>query len=286
MSKPITERIEAHYATLSKGQKRIAAVILEGIEKVAYMTAAKLGRLCEVSESTVVRFAGEIGYDGYPEMQNAMRELLRTKLTPNQRIAVAGERLERGDLLQNVLSADIEKIKYTLERTDRTVFAKSVEAILRAERIFIFGSRSSATLAYFLSFNLELILDNVRRIDPTSTGEAFEKLLSIGEKDLLFVSSFPRYSRATIDAARYAHEQGATVLALTDSADSPLAEYADLLLAAQSDMVSFVDSLVAPLSLINALLVSVAKERTKEIEERFDRLEHLWEEYNVYGKQE
>ncbi|MBQ9736523.1 MAG: MurR/RpiR family transcriptional regulator [Clostridia bacterium] len=284
MTGNITERIEARYASFSKGQKRIASAILNNYEKTAYMTASKLGAFCEVSESTVVRFAGEIGYEGYPEMQRAIRELLRTKLTSSQRIAVSGEHLEHGDLLSNVLCADMDKIKYTLEHTDRAVFNKAVDAILSARRIYIFGSRSSAMLSYFLSFNLELIFDNVKRVDVSTSGEVFEKLFSLGEGDVLFISSFPRYSKTAVDAARFARERGATVIALSDSAQSPLAGYADLLLTAQSDMASFVDSLVAPLSILNALLVSVARAKQSDITERFDRLERLWEEYDVYDK--
>ncbi len=285
MAKNITERIDEGFSSFSKGQKRLAGAILNNYEKTAYMTAAKLGAFCEVSESTVVRFATQLGYAGYPEMQKAVRELLRTKLTSSQRIAVTNEHLEDGDLLSGVLNADIEKIKYTLENTDRAVFAKAVEALLSAKRIYIFGSRSSAMLSQFLSYNFELIFDNVKRVNFSSTAEIFEKLFSIGEGDVLFVSSFPRYSKTAIDVARYARDRHATVIALTDSAVSPLAEHADILLTAQSDMASFADSLTAPLSITNALLASVARERQEQITARFDKLERLWEEYDVYDKQ-
>lgn len=284
MAKNIAERIDESFFSFSKGQKRIANAILNNYEKTAYMTAAKLGAFCEVSESTVVRFATQIGYAGYPEMQNAVRELLRTKLTSSQRIAVTNEHLSDGDLLSVVLNADIEKIKYTLENTDRAVFAEAVNALLSARRIFVFGSRSSAMLSQFLSYNLELIFDNVKRVDLSSSAEAFEKLFSVGEGDVLFVSSFPRYSKTAIKVARYARDKRARVIALSDSAVSPLAEFADILLTAQSDMASFADSLTAPLSIINALLASVAKEREAEITARFDKLERLWEEYDVYDK--
>ena len=195
MAKNITERIEECFPDFSKGHKRIASAILTNYEKTAYMTAAKLGAFCEVSESTVVRFAMQIGYAGYPEMQNAVKELLRTKLTSSQRIAVTNAHLEDGDLLSSVLNADIEKIKYTLENTDRAVFAQAVNALLSARHIYVFGSRSSAMLSHFLSYNLELILDNVKRVDLSSSAEAFEKLFSVGEGDVLFVSSFPRSSQ-------------------------------------------------------------------------------------------
>ncbi|MBE6656519.1 MAG: MurR/RpiR family transcriptional regulator [Ruminococcaceae bacterium] len=284
MAKNIAERIDESFSSFSKGQKRIANAILNNYEKAAYMTAAKLGAFSEVSESTVVRFAVEIGYAGYPEMQQAVRELLRTKLTSSQRIAVTNEHLEDGDLLSVVLNADIRKIKYTLENTDRAVFSQAVDALLHAKRIYIFGSRSSAMLSQFLSYNLELIFDNVKRIELSSNAEVFEKLFSIGDGDVLFVSSFPRYSKTAINVARYAQDRHATVIALTDSAVSPLAGYAGILLTAQSDMASFADSLTAPLSIINALLASVAKEREDEITARFDKLERLWEEYDVYDK--
>lgn len=284
MAKSITERIEMNAASFSKGQKRIAGAILNNYEKTAYMTAAKLGAFCEVSESTVVRFATQIGYGGYPEMQQAIRELLRTKLTSSQRIAVTNEHMEDGDILSSVLSADIAKIKYTLENTDRALFEDAVGALLSARRIYIFGSRSSAMLSQFLSYNLELIFDNVKRLDFSASAEVFEKLFSIGEGDVLFVSSFPRYSKTAIDVARYARAKHATVITLTDSAASPLAAYTDLLLTAQSDMASFVDSLTAPLSIINALLAKIAKAREAEITARFDKLERLWEEYDVYDK--
>ena len=284
MTKNITERIEESFSSFSKGQKRIAGAILNNYEKTAYMTAAKLGIFCEVSESTVVRFASQIGYSGYPEMQQAIREILRTKLTSSQRIAVANEHMEDGDILSGVLTADIEKIKYTLENTDRGIFKEAVAALLSARRIYIFGSRSSAMLSQFLSYNLELIFDNVKRVDFSASAEVFEKLFAIGSGDVLFVSSFPRYSKTAIDVARYAQDKHATVIALTDSAVSPLAGYADILLTAQSDMASFADSLTAPLSIINALLASVAKEREAEITARFDKLERLWEEYDVYDK--
>lgn len=284
MANSITERIAACSHAFSKGQKRIAAAILNNYEKTAYMTAAKLGAFCEVSESTVVRFATQIGYSGYPEMQHAIRELLRTKLTSSQRIAVTNEHIEDGDILSNVLTADIAKIKYTLENTDRAVFEQAVRALLSARRIYTFGSRSSAMLSQFLSYNLELIFDNVKRVDISASAEVFEKLFSIGEGDVLFVSSFPRYSKTAIDVARYARAKRATVVTLTDSAASPLAAYTDLLLTAQSDMASFADSLTAPLSIINALLAKIAKAREAEITARFDKLERLWEEYDVYDK--
>jgi len=284
MAKDIIAQILSHIQTFSKGQKRIANVILSSYDKTAYMTAAKLGEFCNVSESTVVRFAIELGYAGYPEMQRAMQELVRIKLTPNQRIEVTKQRIGDKDLLENVLTGDMEKIKYTMDHLNRADFQQAVNSLLKARQIYIFGARASAALAYFLNYNLELILDNVKLIQPSCANEVFEQLLSIREGDVLFAISFPRYSKKVVDAVKYAHEQNATVIALSDSELSPLAEYADHLLAAQSDMASFADSLVAPLSLLNAMFAAIAQERPAEITARFDRLERVWDEYDVYDK--
>ena len=284
MTKSITAQISERLSSFSKGQRRIADAILNSYEKVAYMTAAKLGEFCEVSESTVVRFANELGYAGYPDMQHAVQELVRTKLTPNQRIEVTNRRLGNRDVLQNVLSADAERIKYTLEHIDKETFKSAVDSLLNAKNIYIFGARSSASLAYYLSYNLELIFDHVKFLQPSSAGEVFEQILTIEKGDVLFAISFPRYSKKVVDAVRYAQKEGATVIALTDSPISPLSEYADHLLTAQSDMASFVDSLVAPLSILNATLAAIAKERQSEITQRFDKLERIWDEYDVYDK--
>ncbi len=284
MTKSITAEISERLSSFSKGQRRIADAILNSYEKVAYMTAAKLGEFCEVSESTVVRFANELGYAGYPEMQRAVLELVRTKLTPNQRIEVTNRRFGDRDVLDNVLVADAERIKYTLEHIDKDTFKNAVDSLLNAKNIYIFGARSSASLAYFLSYNLELIFDHIKFLQPSSAAEVFEQILTIEKGDVLFAISFPRYSKKVVDAVRYAQKQGATVIALTDSPISPLSEYADHLLTAQSDMASFVDSLVAPLSILNATLAAIAKERQSEITQRFDKLERIWDEYEVYDK--
>lgn len=284
MKKDIESRIIENMAGFSKGQKKIATAILNDYDKAAYMTAARLGQLVDVSESTVVRFAIELGYEGYPELQHAVQELVRTKLTPNQRIEVSNLRYGDGDVLESVLSADIAKIKYTVENIDRATFAAAVNALVGARNIYIVGVRSSASLASFLHFNLGLIFDNIKFIQPTSSGEVFEQMLDISDKDVLFAISFPRYSTKIINAVRYAHAQRATVVALTDSFMSPIAQSADHVLTAQSDMASYVDSLVAPLSIINAILVAIVRLRREEIGARFDKLERLWDEYDVYAK--
>ena len=280
----LSERIRQLMPTFSKGQKRIANAILDDYGTAAYMTASRLGAAAGVSESTVVRFANELGFSGYPEFQHAVQELMRTKLTPNQRIEITDQRIGDGDLLTKVMTADMDKIKYTIDNVSRTDFADSVDAILKARQIYVLGVRSSASLASFFYFNLNLIFDNLKLVQPTSTSEVFEQLFNIGPGDVLFAVSFPRYSTKIVTAVRYARSKGATVIGLTDSTLSPLAESANCLLTAQSDMASFVDSLVAPLSIINAILVAVTQNRKDEVKERFEQLEHIWDEYQVYEK--
>lgn len=285
MSKDLSVRIEERMPGFSKGQRRIAEAIIKNYDRAAYMTAAKLGEMVGVSESTVVRFAILLGFRGYPELQKAIQELVRAKLTPNQRIEVTNLRYAGGDILDNVLMADINKIKYTLENIDRAAFNKAVEALHAAKNIYIVGVRSSASLASFFNFNLGLILDNVKFVQPTSSSEVFEQLLDIGTGDAMLAISFPRYSAKIVNAVRYANRSGATVIALTDSSLSPIATDSACVLTAQSDMASFVDSLVAPLSIMNALLVALTNKRESEVKARFDKLERVWSEYEVYAKQ-
>ena len=284
MKKDLAALIEAEMPNLSKGKKRIAQTILSEYDKVAYMTAAKLSELVGVSESTVVRFAIDLGFDGYPEFQHAVQELVRAKLTPNQRIRISEERIKGANPIENVMMSDAEKIKYTMRSIDRAAFSAAVDAIVSAENVYIFGVRSSAFLAGFFNFNLSMIQDNVRLIQPTSSSEVFEQILGIGPRDVLVAISCPRYSSKIVNALKYARTREATVVALTDSVQSPLAEHANFLLTAQSDMASFVDSLVAPLSIIDALLVAVTQRRGDEVRDRFDRLERVWDEYDVYAK--
>lgn len=284
MENDIESRIKERFSTFSKGQKKIATAILENCDKAAYMTAAKLGELVQVSESTVVRFAVELGYDGYHALQHAVQELVRAKLTSNQRIEISDLRYGDGDILEGVLTADIGKIKYTLENIDRASFHAAVEAMAAAKRIFIIGARSSASLAFFFNFNLRLIADNVTLVQTYSKGEVFEQILDIGSDDVIFAISFPRYSTNVINAVKYAHAQNASVIALTDSTMSPIAKEAKYVLTAQSDMVSYVDSLVAPLSILNAILVAVTKTQKERVTARFDKLERIWDEYDVYAK--
>ena len=284
MAADISQRIRNSYATFSKGQKKIANAILNDYDKAAYMTASRLGIFVGVSESTVVRFAYELGFEGYSEFQRAVQELVRTKLTPNQRIEVTKKRLGSGDILENVMESDISKIRYTLDRINRDAFFKAVESILSAKRIYVMGARSAEPIAKLLKYNLSMIFDNVEFITPNSTAEVLEQMFSISEDDVLIAFSFPRYSSKMVSAVKYAAQNNAKVVVFTDSDISPIAEYATCLLTAQSDMASFMDSFVAPMSIINAIIVEITNRREKEITERFDKLEKVWDEYEVYAK--
>ncbi|WP_270339710.1 MurR/RpiR family transcriptional regulator [Agathobaculum sp.] len=279
-------KIQSELPGFSKGQKQIARFILEHYDKAAFMTASRLGVTVGVSESTVVRFATELGYDGYPHLQRALQEMIRNKLTSVQRMEVAGDRMGGRDVLQTVLHADTDMIRVTLDEIDRDAFQGAVDALMGAKRIYILGVRSSSALASFLGFYFNLLFENVTLVHTNSVSEIFEQVLRIGPGDVLFGISFPRYSKRTLSAMKYARDRGARVIALTDSQLSPLARVADHVLLARSDMASFVDSLVAPLSVINALIVAVGMSRRDEIEQTFNKLERIWEEYDVYEKPE
>ena len=284
MKTDILGRIKLDFSGYSKGQKLIATFILENYDKAAYMTAAKMGALVGVSESTVVRFATQLGYSGYPEFQRSLQEVIRSKLTSVQRMQVTNSRIGDGDVLESVLTADAEKIRRTLERIDRRSFDEAIKKIVGAKNIYIIGVRSSSSLAGFLNFNLRLIFSNVHFVQTTSGSEMFEQLMHMGEGDVMIAISFPRYSKRIINAVEYARSVKADVIALTDSPSSPIAEYADQLLTAQSDMASFVDSLVAPLSIINAIIVGVSRVKGEEISRQLEKLEGIWDEYEVYDK--
>ena len=284
MAIDISERILKEFHSFSKGQKRIANAILNSYDKVAYMTAARLGRSVEVSESTVVRFAGVLGYDGYSAMQKAIQELVRTKSTPNQRIEITKQRIGRRDVIENVMDSDIRKIRYSLENLDRETFNNAVSSILSAKTIYVTGARSAEPISKILHYNLSLIFDNVKFVTSNSIAEIFEQILTISKDDVLIAFSFPRYSSKMINAVKFAKNNGATVISFTDSAASPLAEHSTYLLAAQSDMASFMDSLVAPICIINAIIVEITRRREREITKRFEKLEQIWDEYEVYTK--
>lgn len=286
MSRDILATIQSSMSGFSKGQKLIGRFILENYDKAAFMTASRLGKTVEVSESTVVRFAAELGYDGYPAMQKALQEMIRSKLTTVQRIEVSNDRLGDQDVLTKVVQSDIEKIRMSLEEMSRQEFSQVVDAIVGARRIYILGVRSSTTLSDFLAFYFNLIFDNVRHVQTTLASEMFEQMLRVGRGDVVIGISFPRYSTRTVRAMEFARDQGATVVAVTDSELSPLYDTANFRLLAKSDMASFVDSLVAPLSIINALIVAVGRKKEAEVTETFERLEQIWDEYEVYEKVE
>ena len=284
MNHDILALIQENMHTFSKGQKRIANFILESYDKAAFMTASRLGKKVGVSESTVVRFAAELGYDGYPDMQKSLQKMIRNRLTSVQRIEVTNDRIGDQDLLAMVLQSDMEKIRLTLEELDRDTFDKAVDAIVSARKIYIIGVRSSAAIATFLSFYFNLIFDNVVKVSANTASEVFENLLRVGEGDVVIGVSFPRYSSRTVQAMSFARDRKATTIAITDSEASPLAPICTYTLKARSDMASFVDSLVAPLSLVNALLVAVSRKKNDDLAHTFETLEGIWDEYGVYEK--
>ena len=271
--------------TFSKGQKRIARYITDSYDKAAFMTANRLGKTVGVSESTVVRFAVDLGFDGYPSMQKAMREMVLNRLTSVQRIEVANDRFGDQDVVSMVLHSDMEKLRQTSETVSRESFNAAVSAILKAKRVYILGVRSVAPLANFLGHYLNYMFNNVHVISGFSAGEMFEKIVGVNSEDVVIAFSFPRYSASTTKGARYCRSAGATVIGITDSTDSPLGQCSDHVLVAKSDMVSLVDSLVAPLSLVNALIVAIAAKREKELSQTFANLERIWDKYDVYEKQ-
>lgn len=284
MNRDILTLIQENMHTFSKGQKRIANFILESYDKAAFMTASRLGKRVSVSESTVVRFAAELGFDGYPDMQRSLQKMIRNRLTSVQRIEVTNDRIGDQDLLSSVLQADMEKIRLTLEEVDREDFNGAVDAIVSARKIYIIGVRSSASIATFLHFYFNLIFDNVVLVSANTASEVFESMLRVGENDVVIGVSFPRYSSRTVQAMSFARDQGATTISITDSEASPLAAISKFTLKARSDMASFVDSLVAPLSLVNALLVAVSRKKNDDLARTFQTLEQIWDEYGVYEK--
>ena len=277
--------IQENMSSFSKGQKLIANYILQSYDKAAFMTDSKLGKTVNVSESTVVRFAAELGFDGYPSMQKTLQEMIRNKLTAIQRVEVSKERIGNQDVMTMVMQSDIEKIRMTLDETDQTSFNQAVAAIANAKRIYVLGVRSASVLANFISFYFRFMFDNLVSVDTSSISEVFEQIVHISADDVFIGLSFPRYSKRTIKAMQYAKDQGAKVVAITDSKVSPLTKIADVSLLAKSDMASFVDSLVAPLSLVNALIVAISREKAVHLESSLNRLESIWEEYDVYEKQ-
>lgn len=282
----LISQIERSLPGMSKGQKAIASFILANYERAAYMTAARIGEDAGVSESTVVRFAMELGFEGYPHFQKVLQEELKVRLTSVQRMKASMKLTDHDDILGAVLLSDLDKIKRTYEKIDRKSFNLAVDLILGANKIFILGVRSAAPLASFLGFYFNLIFDNVRLVHTTSVSEMFEQILSVKTGDVVIGISFPRYSKRTIKAMKYSRSTGATVIAITDKANTPISEGADVCLLAPSDMMSFVDSLVAPLSVINALIAAIGFKKQEVVTKTLEKLERIWDEYEVYDKGE
>ncbi len=282
--KDLLKLIQENFAHLSKGQKRIAEFIMNSYDKAAFMTAAKLGEKVGVSESTVVRFANALGFEGYPSLQTALHELIKNKLTTVQRLSMSDDfsnKEAEGPALKKVLKSDIDNIRTTIDEIDMDMFNKVIDCIFEAKRIYIIGLRSSTSLAGYLGFYLGIILDNVKVVS-FGMSDVFEQLLRVSKDDLVIGIGFPRYSRKTLEALRYVKEQQCKIVGITDSKVSPIASISDYTLFAKSNMASFVDSLVAPMSLLNALIVAIGMREKNEITEYLSKLEHIWQEFNVY----
>lgn len=279
-------KINENYSRMSKGQKLLAAYITENYDKAVFLTAAKLGETIGISESTVVRFASFIGYSGYPEFQKALEEMVRTKLNANNRIEITSGGIEQNGVIKTVLNSDALKIKNTMEALDEVTFDQAVEEILAAKRIYVVGIRTCAPLASFLSFYLNLIFDNVVNLQTSSSSELFEQMIHIDSEDVIIGISFPRYSMRTLKALEFANSRQANVITITDSIHSPMNLYSSCNLIAESGLHTVVDSLVAPLSLINALIVELCNRKKTDVAKTLDMIERVWEDYQFYENDE
>ena len=282
----LRSRMNEKYGRMSKNHKILAAYITDHYDKAAFLTAAKLGEIVGVSESTVVRFAFSLGYKGYPGFQKALEELVQNKLNDAQKLQITHERIQQSQLLEKILQSDAANIKHTLETIDQTAFDLAVDTILGARNIYVAGIRSCAPLAEFLAFYLNLMFDGVHLLHTNSSSELFEQMVRIGKEDVIIGISFPRYSMRILKAMEFANNRNARVITLTDSIHSPMNLYSSCNLIAKSDMASIVDSLVAPLSVINSLIVALCMKKQTEVAKTLDTLEKIWEEYQVYEKDE
>ena len=282
----ILHTIEKGMGSFSKGQRRIARYILDNPDKAASMTASRLGELAQVSESTVVRFASELGCDGYPGMQRALQELLRSRLTAAQRFREADGRLSRKDLLGTVIQSDREKLRQLAAQADRKAFEDAVERVMAARHVYILGVRSSSFVAGYLHFYLHLLREHVTLVQSNAAGEIFEQLFRVGPEDVMIAISFPRYSQVTVNTVQFARDRGASIVALTDNSLSPVYPFSDTALLAPCEMISFIDSMVAPLSLVNALLAALAHRMGTDASAVFSQLEDIWNQYGVFGRPE
>ena len=279
-------KINENYGKMSKGQKLLANYIIDNYDKAVFLTAAKLGDIIGVSESTVVRFASFIGYKGYPEFQQALESMVRTKLNTTDRIEITNGSIEQNGVLRSVLSADALKVKNTMESIDEAAFENAVEAINSARRIYVVGLRTCAPLASFLAFYLNMIFDNVINLQTSSTSELFEQMIHIGEEDCIIGISFPRYSMRTLKALEFANNRRAHVITITDSIHSPMNLYSSCNLIAESGMHYVVDSLVAPMSVINALIVELCNRNQATVAENLEMVENIWNDYQFYENDE
>ena len=285
-SNELINRINEKYSSMSKGQKLLSTYITDNYDKAVFLTAEKLGKVVGVSESTVVRFATHLGYRGYPEFQKALEELVRNKLNSIQRMEVTYGRISQSKILETVLQSDAEKIKSTLDQLDQNAFEAALDIILNAKHIYIVGIRSCASLASFMAFYFNLMFDNVHLLHTSSSSELFEQMVRISEEDVIIGISFPRYSMRTLKAMEFANDRSAKVITITDSVHSPMNLYSSCNLLARSDMVSIVDSLVAPLSVINALVVALCMKSPEQVRKNLEQLENAWNNYQVYMNDE
>ena len=284
MTADLIEKIRIMLPELSKGHRAIGTYIIDHCETASYMTATKLGTVVGVSESTVVRFAIELGFKGYPEFRHSLQSYIKNKLTSMQRIAVSEDMIGEADIVSKVMLADIENLRLSADAIDRGIFEKTVEAICSAERIYVTGCRASSMLSWFMTYYLNLVLPNVTNVKAASSDEMFQEIIRISDNDVMIGISFPRYSHRTKTALEFAKNRGAKVISITDCENSPLVQYSDYSLFAKSDMASFVDSLIAPLSVINALIVAIGRKKKDSLAATFKDLEDIWEEYEVYEK--
>jgi len=283
MAKNILHTIEKNMISFSKGQKLIARYILDNYDKAAFMTASKLGRTVQVSESTVVRFATQLGYDGYPSMQRALQEMIRGKLTSIQRIQASDSVLSGTDLVTNVLHRDMEKIRMAIDQTDGAEFERVVDTIVAAKKLYIVGFRSSSFLAGYLNFYFRLVFDNVVQVQGGAAG-TFDQIFRVGPGDVVIALCFPRYSELAIKTISFAKERGATIVGVTDGEMSPVARMAECALLVHNEMLSFVDSLAAPMSMLNALILACARKKGTDVSASFSELEQVWERFAIFGK--
>ncbi len=283
----IISQIEKKYPTMSKSHKLLSDFIKENYDKAAFMNVEQLSAATGVSEATVVRFSAELGYAKYHQLQQALTDYAKSKLTSVQRLEHAQNLYRNSDILSSVLEADITRIRTTLDNIDRTAFDGAVDALINAKNIYILGLRGSSALARFIEYYLNHLFSNVKLVNGASVGDIFEQMFRIGADDVIIGISIPRYSLRTVRALRYAKKNGATVVGITDGENSPILELSDFPLIAKTDMASFVDSLVAPLSLVNALMVAISMKLPNKVSESLEKLENIWSDNEVYdnGKQ-